>query len=92
MAAATAVFSPWGLEVVFVDMDDLAQVQAALEQPTRPVWIETPSNALLKVTDIAAVACDNTWYTPIFQRPLDLGVDLAVHATTMAATTASWAT
>ncbi|HEY9721343.1 MAG TPA: aminotransferase class I/II-fold pyridoxal phosphate-dependent enzyme [Oscillatoriaceae cyanobacterium] len=87
------VFRPWGLEVVFVDMDDLAQVRAALSTPTRLVWLETPSNPLLKVTDIAAVAalakargaavaCDNTWCTPVFQRPLDLGVDLVVHATT----------
>jgi cystathionine gamma-synthase len=87
------VFQPWGLDVAFVDMDDLAQVRAALETPTRLVWIETPSNPLLKVTDIAevvalarasgaAVACDNTWCTPIFQRPLDLGVDHVVHATT----------
>lgn len=87
------VFQPWGLEVAFIDMDDLAQVRSALETPTRLVWIETPSNPLLKVTDIAgvvalakaagaAVACDNTWCTPIFQRPLDLGVDLVVHATT----------
>lgn len=87
------VYRPWGLEVVFVDMDDLAQVRAALEQPTRLVWLETPSNPLLKITDIAAVvalaqqsgaavACDNTWCTPVFQRPLDLGVDLVVHATT----------
>ncbi len=87
------VFQPWGLDIVFVDMDDLAQVRAALETPTRLIWIETPSNPLLKITDIAgivalakaggaAVACDNTWCTPIFQRPLDLGVDLVVHATT----------
>lgn len=87
------LFQPWGLDVAFVDMDDLAQVRAALATPTRLVWIETPSNPLLKVTDIAAVvalakasgaavACDNTWCTPIFQRPLELGVDLVVHATT----------
>ena len=87
------VFRPWGLVVEFVDMDDLDQVRVATSKPTRLVWIETPSNPLLKVTDIAgvvalakkagaAVACDNTWCTPIFQRPLGLGVDLAVHATT----------
>ena len=87
------VFRPWGLEVVFVDMDDLEQVRSALETPTRLVWLETPSNPLLKVTDIAevvalakasgaAVVCDNTWCTPVFQRPLELGVDLVVHATT----------
>jgi cystathionine gamma-synthase len=87
------VFQPWGLDVAFIDMDDLAQVRAALETPARLVWIETPSNPLLKITDIvgvvalakaagAVVVCDNTWCTPIFQRPLDLGVELVVHATT----------
>ena len=65
------VFAPWGLAVDFVDMTDLAAVKAALTARTRVVWIETPSNPLWRVTDIAAVAalahgtgarcvCDNT--------------------------------
>jgi cystathionine gamma-synthase len=87
------VFGPWGLETTFVDMTDPAQVQQALRSRTRLIWAETPSNPLLKVTDIGRIAeiahaagarcvCDNTWATPILQRPLELGADLAVHATT----------
>jgi len=87
------VFGPWGLRTTFVDTTDPAQVEAALQPETRLVWVETPSNPLLKVTDIARVAavahavgarcaCDNTWATPILQQPLALGADLAMHATT----------
>jgi cystathionine gamma-synthase len=87
------VFIPWGLEVSFVDMTDLQQVTAALRPTTRLVLIETPSNPLLRITDIAAVAAkahaagarvvvDNTWATPVLQRPLALGADLALHSTT----------
>jgi len=87
------VFAPWGLAVDFVDMSDLAAVEAALRPNTRLVWVETPSNPLLKISDIAAiserahavgavVACDNTWATPLAQRPLALGADLVVHSTT----------
>ena len=76
-----------------MDMTDLAQVRAAVRPNTRLVWVETPSNPLLKVTDIAGVssiaheagakcACDNTWATPVLQRPLELDADLVVHATT----------
>jgi cystathionine gamma-synthase len=74
-------------------MNDPANVHAALRPSTRMVWIESPSNPLLKVADIAVIAeiahaagalcaVDNTWATPIFQRPLDLGADLSIHATT----------
>ena len=87
------VFADWGLTSSFVDMSDLAAVRAAVRPGTRLVWVETPSNPLLKVTDIAAVAeiahaagawlaCDNTLATPVITRPLDLGADLVVHATT----------
>lgn len=87
------LFSPWGLQVSFVDTSDPTLVRDALRPNTKLVWVETPSNPLLKVTDIAAVselahsvgalcACDNTWATPILQRPLDLGADLSVHSTT----------
>jgi cystathionine gamma-synthase len=86
------VYQRWGLGVSFVDMTKLDTVRAALRPTTKLVWVETPSNPLLKITDIAAVAeiahgagaicaCDNTW-APIVQRPMDLGADLAVHATT----------
>jgi cystathionine gamma-synthase len=86
-------FVPWGLAVSFVDMTDLAALRAALRPTTRLVWMETPSNPTIAVTDVAAVvalarttgaltACDNTWATPFLQRPLALGVDLVMHSTT----------
>ena len=85
-------FMPWGLAVDFVDMTDTAAIKAALTPRTKIVWVETPSNPLWRVTDVAAVAalahgagavcvCDNT-SAPIIQRPLALGADLVVYATT----------
>jgi cystathionine gamma-synthase len=87
------VFLPWGLAATFVDMTDPDAVRRALRPTTRLVWVETPSNPLLKITDIAAIAaiahavgarclCDNTWASPVLQRPLALGADLVLHATT----------
>jgi cystathionine gamma-synthase len=86
-------FGPWGLEATLVDMTNPAAVEAAVRPNTRLLWVETPSNPRIRVTDIAAmvaiarrvsarVACDNTWGTPMLQRPLDLGADLVMHATT----------
>jgi cystathionine gamma-synthase len=86
------IFLPWGLEVSFVDMSDLRAVEKALRPKTKLAWMETPSNPLLKIVDLAAVAervhaagaicvCDNTW-APILQRPFDLGADLILHSTT----------
>ena len=86
------VFLRWGLDAEFVDMSDLGAVKKAVRKNTRLAWLETPSNPLLKIVDLAAVAgimhdagaicvCDNTW-APILQRPLELGVDLVFHATT----------
>jgi cystathionine gamma-synthase len=86
-------FARWGLEFSFVDMMDLAAVRAALRKNTRLIWTETPSNPTIAVTDLRAVAelgrsagaltaCDNTWATPFLQRPLALGLDLAMHSTT----------
>ncbi len=83
----------WGVEVTFVDMTDGAKARGALRPATRLIWIETPSNPLLRVTDIAATAaiaraagvllvCDNTLATPILQRPLELGADLVKHSST----------
>ncbi len=87
------IFMPWGLEVTFVHMSDAGQVRQAIRPNTRLVMVETPSNPLLKVADIqelaeishaagALLACDNTVATPILQRPLALGADLVIHATT----------
>jgi len=86
-------FSRWGLEATFVDMTDVAAVRRAIKPSTRLVWVETPSNPLWKVTDIAAIGeiarsagaryvCDNTTATPVLQSPFRLGADLIVHATT----------
>jgi cystathionine gamma-synthase len=87
------VFAPWGLETTFVDMTDLEQVSRTVQSNTRLIWVETPSNPLLKITDIARIAelahdagalcvCDNTWASPMLQRPLELGADLVTHSTT----------
>jgi cystathionine gamma-synthase len=87
------LFSRWGLQFTAVDMRDLAAVRAAVRDDTKLIWIETPSNPLLTVTDIAGVAAiahdagarlavDNTWATPLGQQPLTLGADLVMHATT----------
>lgn len=87
------VFAPWGLETTFVDIPDLDQVQRAVQPNTRLIWVETPSNPLLKISDIrriseiahaAGARCvsDNTWATPVLQRPCELGADLILHATT----------
>jgi cystathionine gamma-synthase len=86
-------FGAWGLEATLVDMTDTAAIARALRSRTRLVWVETPSNPTMRMTDIAAVvevahaagarvACDNTWATPLLQRPFDMGVDLVMHATT----------
>ncbi len=87
------VFSPWGLDATYVDMTDPAQVREALQPNTRLIWVETPSNPLLKITDLAQIAaiaaeagalcvCDSTWASPMLQRPLELGANLVVHSTT----------
>ncbi|MGH8148791.1 MAG: cystathionine gamma-synthase [Steroidobacteraceae bacterium] len=81
------------LRATFVDYADEAAVAAALQEPAALLWIETPSNPLLRITDIerfaalgrargALVAVDNTFLSPLWQRPLDLGADLVVHSTT----------
>ena len=87
------VFGPWGLETSVVDMTDLGAVKNAVRPTTKLFWVETPSNPLLRVVDIAGVAAiarnagatcavDNTWATPVLQRPLELGADVVMHATT----------
>src|SRR5438270_9951589 len=86
------IFLRWGLGVDFIDMSDLAAVRRALRAKTKLAWMETPSNPLLKIVDVAAVAkivhdagaicvCDNTW-APVLQRPFELGSDLILHSTT----------
>ena len=86
-------FARRGIEASFVDMTDLDAVRAAMRPNTRLVWMETPSNPLIRISDIEAIAgiareggaiscCDNTWATPLLQRPLDLSADLVMHSTT----------
>ena len=87
------VFARWGLGVTFTDVTNPQKVAEAIEPNTRLVWVETPSNPMLKVTDIERTAeiaheagalcvCDNTWATPMLQRPINLGADMVVHSTT----------
>jgi cystathionine beta-lyase/cystathionine gamma-synthase len=87
------VMKPMGLEATFVDMTDVARVREAMRPTTKLVWMETPSNPMLKIFDVAAIAdlakkkgiplaVDNTFATPILQRPLDLGATIVVHSTT----------
>jgi cystathionine beta-lyase/cystathionine gamma-synthase len=87
------VLKQFGLESTFLDMGDPRRVAEAMRPNTRLVWMETPSNPMLKVFDVAAIAevarargarlaVDNTFATPVLQRPLDLGAHLAVHSTT----------
>lgn len=87
------VFGPWGLDLVLVDMSDPGAVRSAVTPATRLLWIETPSNPLVRVVDIAELAAigrdagahvvvDNTWATPVLQRPLELGAHVAMHSTT----------
>src|SRR6266480_6859705 len=86
------IFLRWGLQADFIDMSNLAAVKKALRAKTKLAWMETPSNPLLKIVDIAAVSqivhdadaicvCDNTW-APVLQRPFELGADLILHSTT----------
>ncbi len=90
---AQELFGPWGMSYTVVDMTDLAQVQAAIRPNTKLIWAETPSNPLLKITDIAALSTlahaasafcvvDNTWPSPICQQPLAYGADVVMHSTT----------
>src|ERR1017187_8345485 len=87
------VLAQFGVDATFIDMSEPSSVARAMRPSTRLVWIETPSNPMLKILDIAAIAevarsrgvplaVDNTFATPMLQRPLDLGATLVVHSTT----------
>lgn len=89
----TQVLNRYGIEHTFVDMTNLIEVEKAIRPETKVVYLETPSNPLMKVTDIAAVAkiakkhgcltyVDNTFMTPVLQRPLELGADVVLHSAT----------
>lgn len=87
------IFGPFGITCTRVDQSDLEQVRAAIQPNTKLIWMETPSNPLLKLADIEAIAkiahehtalcvVDNTWGTPVLQNPLVLGADIVMHSTT----------
>lgn len=89
----TQVFAPYGIDFSFVDMTDLSRVEATLRPSTKMVWIETPTNPLLRIVDITALSelarqagalsvVDNTFASPYLQRPLELGADVAMHSAT----------
>ncbi|MDE1976127.1 MAG: cystathionine gamma-synthase [Elusimicrobia bacterium] len=91
--AFTKVFSRLGIDFTFVDATDLGAIERAMTPRTKLLWVETPSNPLLRVTDIrkacvlakkrgALAAVDNTFASPALQRPLALGADLVAHSTT----------
>jgi cystathionine gamma-lyase/cystathionine beta-lyase len=89
----TKVFERFGIRFIYVNTSDTASVEAAVTPATKLVWIETPTNPLMNITDIAAVAAiskkagallcvDNTFASPYLQNPLDLGADLVMHSAT----------
>lgn len=87
------MFVPWGVELSTADFADLDAVRAAIRPTTKVLWVETPSNPLMKITDFGALAevghaagavvvADNTFASPFLQQPLSLGADVVVHSTT----------
>ena len=89
----TKVLAPWGVETTTVELSDADALRAAIRPETKIIWVETPSNPLLKIVDIAVIAeiahaagaiavVDNTFASPALQQPLSLGADLVVHSTT----------
>lgn len=87
------MFVPWGVELSTADFADLDAVRAAMRPTTKVLWVETPSNPLMKITDLAALAelghaagavvvADNTFASPFLQQPLAFGADVVVHSTT----------
>jgi cystathionine beta-lyase len=91
--ALTTLFRQWKLEVTFVDSTDPASVRKAITPATRALFVETPANPLLSITDLRAIVAiarehevlaitDNTFMTPYYQRPIELGFDVVVHSAT----------
>ena len=89
----TQVLTKLGIDHTFVDMTNEKEVESKIQANTKLIYIETPSNPTLKITNIKAIVaiakahncltfCDNTFLTPVFQRPLDLGVDVVLHSAT----------
>ena len=89
----TTLFNRWGLKHTFVDMTDPQKIEAALLPETKAIFAETPSNPLLKITDLDAVVSiaekkglltiiDNTFMSPYLQRPIEIGFDIVIHSAT----------
>ena len=89
----TQVLARQGIEFQFIDLRDLAALRSAIGPRTRLIWTETPTNPLMNLLDLEAIAgvarersvltaCDNTFLSPLFQRPLELGIDIVLHSTT----------
>lgn len=89
----TKIFQPYGIKFKFVDMSDLSAVKSAINNQTKMVWIETPTNPLLRIIDIESVATlgkmvgatvvvDNTFSSPYLQQPANLGADIVMHSAT----------
>ncbi len=87
------VFRRHGLEFTFVDLSNAANLEPAITAKTRAIWVETPTNPMMKLVDLSQVAdlarrrklisiCDNTFMSPFFQRPIEFGIDIVVHSTT----------
>ncbi|WP_445612751.1 bifunctional cystathionine gamma-lyase/homocysteine desulfhydrase [Geobacillus sp. YF-1] len=87
------VFNRFGLDATFVDTSDVANIEAHIRPNTKAIYVETPTNPLLKITDLQAAAAiarthglllivDNTFSTPYFQTPLELGADIVIHSAT----------
>jgi cystathionine gamma-lyase len=89
----TGIVANHGVQISFVNMRDLSAVRSAIQPNTRMIWVETPTNPLMNLVDLAAIAeiarqskvltvCDNTFLSPVFQNPLALGFDIVVHSVT----------
>jgi len=89
----THIFKRHGLQFTFVDTRDIANIEAVLTDATKMIFIETPTNPMMRLTDLEAVgalakdrgivaAVDNTFATPVFQRPIEFGIELIIHSTT----------
>jgi cystathionine gamma-synthase len=87
------VFGKWPLEISYVDLTNLEAVRAAVRPNTRLMWVESPSNPLMKIVDLGAIGeiarranaisvCDDTFATPVLQRPFDWNIDMVMHSTT----------
>lgn len=92
-ASLLNIWQRWGLSFTKVDMSNLDAIKQHIKSNTKLIWIETPSNPLLKIADIESIAklakthgivtvCDNTWATPVLQLPLNLGCDIVMHSAT----------